>query len=138
MGSVRGEGGLDRGLWLGLLQVWQAVPHLLPEQGVPPLQHDVVLQQQPQIGIELARVEAADEDEDHLLVALVHRLQQPRLEVVPRPLGLEEVLTEDDDGPLGSLACSHHRVRDHLVGRQVAVVEADSVVASSFNCVNSS
>ena len=117
------------GFPLGLLQVGQAVPHLLPEERVPPLQHNVVLQQQPQVWIKLARVEAAHKYKDHLLAALVDRLQQARLEIIPCPLGFEKVLTEDNDGSLRGFTGSYNRVRDYCVGWQVSVMETDSVLA---------
>ena len=70
-------GGVDRGchLRLGLLLlVRQRIPNLLPKEAVSPLEDDVVLQQQPQVGIQLVVFNIAQEDKDHFLVAIVDGL----------------------------------------------------------------
>ena len=62
------------GLGRGCLEVRQRISQLVPEQTVSPTEHNVVLQQQPQVGVHGTGLNVAQEDKDHLLAAVVNCL----------------------------------------------------------------
>ena len=69
------------------LRVWQRVAQLLPEERLAPVEDNVVLEQEPEAGIQKAALYAAKHNKYNLaaMAPVVHRLEQTRLVVVARP-----------------------------------------------------
>ena len=112
---------------VGLRPLRHVELQLAHQAGVRHAHHLPRLQQHPQGGVDEVEVDDPGDEEDDALAAAAEGLEEPGLEVEPRPLRLQEVLGEDNDYLLGGLGDPVDGVGDEGVGREVAVVEADPV-----------
>lgn len=108
--------------------IGQSIPEFLPKELVAPLQVEVGLQIEPDVWIKVLLRHLSQQDHDESASSVAQHLMVGRLELEPAPLGLDKVVRQNHNSPLGRVHGLHYTVCQKGAHWIVPVVQTQFVV----------